>query len=99
MSGCHGLLPLHAGASDIWRGLPKPVAGLIKKRMLTVEAGARTSLHCALAPELAVESGLYYDDCRPVFPAPAAMDRVAARQLWDASEHWLKAAAATSQKP
>jgi retinol dehydrogenase 12 len=44
---------LHPGvvASDIWRRVPGLVRPLVTRRMLTVEQGARTSLHCATAPD------------------------------------------------
>lgn len=83
---------VHPGivATDIWRSLPGPLAALVKRFMVTPEEGARTSLHCATAPELADESGRYYDRCKAVEPAPAAQDRHAARRLWEASEAWIR---------
>lgn len=83
---------VHPGivATDIWRSLPGPLAALVKRFMVTPEEGARTSLHCATAPELAGESGRYYDRCKAVEPAPAAQDLHAARRLWEASEAWVR---------
>jgi retinol dehydrogenase-12 len=54
---------LHPGvvASDIWRRVPWLARTLIKRRMLTVEQGAVTSLHCAASPAVAAENGRYYD--------------------------------------
>src|SRR5262249_8802626 len=65
---------LHPGviASDIWRQVPWPLRPLMKRRMDTPERGARTSVYCATAPELAGESGRYYDDCRGREPAAVA---------------------------
>jgi retinol dehydrogenase-12 len=50
---------LHPGviASDIWRRVPWPVRPLMKLSMRSTEKGARTSLYCATAAELAGESG------------------------------------------
>ena len=56
---------LHPGvvASDIWRRVPWPVRPLVTRRMLSVSEGAATSLYCATSPEVAEESGLFYDKC------------------------------------
>lgn len=82
---------LHPGvvASDIWRAVPWPIRPLMTLRMISTEEGARTSLHCATAPELAAESGLYYDKCRARPPSPAGQDMAQAARLWQLSEDWL----------
>ncbi len=84
---------LHPGviASDIWRRVPWPVRPLMKRRMRSPEQGAGTSLYCATAPELAGESGRYYDDCRPKEPGAAATAELAA-ELWRRSSEWTAAA-------
>ncbi len=84
---------LHPGvvASDIWRRVPWPVRPLVTRRMLTVEEGARTSLYCATAPELAEVSGRYYDNCAEREPSPVATPELAGR-LWQLSEEWTAAA-------
>ena len=83
---------LHPGvvASDIWRRVPWPVRPLLTRRMLTVEQGARTSLYCATAPELAGQSGRFYDDCAAREPSPVATPDLAGR-LWEQSEEWTSA--------
>lgn len=80
---------LHPGVvgSDIWRRIPRPVRGLVTRRMLTTQQGARTTLYCATAPELAGVSGRYYDDCRER-EASAAATAELARELWQRSEAW-----------
>jgi retinol dehydrogenase 12 len=80
---------LHPGvvASDIWRRVPWPVRPLIKRRMITTEEGARTSLYCATAPELAQVSGRFYDDCRERKASAVATGELA-RTLWQRSEAW-----------
>jgi retinol dehydrogenase-12 len=85
---------LHPGviASDIWRRVPWPVRPLMKRRMDTPEHGARTSLYCATAPEVAGESGQYYDDCRRKEPAAAATAALGA-ELWRRSSEWTAAGA------
>ncbi len=82
---------LHPGvvASDAWRRIPWPIRWFVTRGMITNEEGAKTSLHCATAPELANESGLYYDDCRPKEPSRLAQDPKLARELWERSEAWL----------
>jgi NAD(P)-dependent dehydrogenase (short-subunit alcohol dehydrogenase family) len=86
---------LHPGvvASDVWRQVPWPLRALIKLTMLSTEEGARTTLHCATAPVVAHDSGLYYDRCRPKEPSRLARDGVLAAELWQRSEAWLRDAA------
>jgi retinol dehydrogenase-12 len=81
---------LHPGvvATDVWRHVPAFVRGLIKLGMISPEQGARTSLRCATAPELARESGLYYDECKAKEPSKVAQDRALANALWTESETW-----------
>jgi NAD(P)-dependent dehydrogenase (short-subunit alcohol dehydrogenase family) len=81
---------LHPGtiASDVWREVPWPIRPLLKMRMRSPAEGARTSLYCATAPEVASETGLYYDDCRRREPSRhATADR--ATELWERSETWV----------
>jgi retinol dehydrogenase-12 len=83
---------LHPGviASDIWRRVPWPVRSLMKRRMDTPEHGARTSLYCATAAEVAGESGQYYDACRRKEPAAAATEALG-EELWRRSSDWTTA--------
>lgn len=81
---------LHPGAiaSDVWRRVPWPIRPIIKRNMGSPAEGARTSLYCATAPELADESGHYYDDCRRTDPSAVATPALAA-ELWDRSTAWV----------
>ena len=81
---------LHPGeiATDVWRRVPWPVRALIKLRMQSPEEGAKTSLYCATSPEVADESGHYYDDCRRTEPSSVATPELAA-ELWDRSIAWV----------
>ena len=85
---------LHPGvvASDIWRRVPWPVRPLMTRRMLTVDQGAATSLYCATSPDVAKDSGKFYDK-----RAERAASRVAtpelAAELWKRSEEWTAPAA------
>jgi NAD(P)-dependent dehydrogenase (short-subunit alcohol dehydrogenase family) len=80
---------LHPGviASDIWRRVPWPARSMMKLRMDSPEHGARTSVYCATSPEVADESGLYYDGCRRKDPSAAATPALAA-ELWRRSAEW-----------
>jgi dehydrogenase/reductase SDR family protein 13 len=80
---------LHPGviASDIWRRVPWPIRPLIKRRMDSPERGARTSVYCATSPDVAGETGRYYDDCRPKRPG-AAVTATLAAELWRRSSEW-----------
>jgi retinol dehydrogenase-12 len=81
---------LHPGsiASDVWRHVPWPVRPLITRRMRSPAEGAQTSLYCATSPEVANESGLYYDDCKRTEPSAIATPELAA-ELWDHSTSWV----------
>jgi retinol dehydrogenase-12 len=80
---------LHPGvvASDIWRRVPWPARSLIKRRMLSVEEGAVTSVYCATSPEVAMSSGLYYDKCVAREPNTVATPELAGL-LWKHSAQW-----------
>jgi NAD(P)-dependent dehydrogenase (short-subunit alcohol dehydrogenase family) len=84
---------LHPGviASDIWRRVPWPVRPLIKRAMKTPEQGAQTSLYCATSPEVATETGQYYENCERRPAASVATPELAA-ELWDRCSAWLQAA-------
>jgi NAD(P)-dependent dehydrogenase (short-subunit alcohol dehydrogenase family) len=83
---------LHPGvvASDIWRRVPWPVRPLMTRRMLTVEEGAATSLYCATSPDVAQDSGKFYDKCAERAPSQVATPELAA-ELWKRSEEWTAA--------
>jgi retinol dehydrogenase-12 len=82
---------LHPGvvATDVWRRVPSPVRWVMKKFMVTPEEGAQTSIRCATAPELANETGRYYDrDGKERKPNKLANDEALAQQLWAKSAEW-----------
>ena len=87
---------VHPGviASDIWRRIPWPIRPVALKFMKTTEEGAQTSLRCATAPELAKETGRYYDDLKEKPPSSAALDDALAAQLWTKSAEWAGVPAA-----
>jgi retinol dehydrogenase-12 len=86
---------LHPGtvATDVWRSIPWPIRPLITRRMLSPEQGARTTLSCATLPELAAETGRYYDNSQPTEPSKLVTPELAA-ELWERSAAWVAAAAA-----
>jgi NAD(P)-dependent dehydrogenase (short-subunit alcohol dehydrogenase family) len=81
---------LHPGevASDIWRRVPWPVRPLMTRSMLSPADGAQTSLHCATSPDIAADSGHYYDNCQQKEPSAIATPELAS-QLWDRSIEWV----------
>jgi hypothetical protein len=58
--------------------------------MTSTEDGARTTLHCAASPDVANESGLYYDACKPKAPGALAEDPALARELCERSDAWVE---------
>jgi retinol dehydrogenase 12 len=83
---------LHPGvvASDIWRRIPQPFRALVTARMLTTEQGAQTTLYCATSPEVADQSGLFYDKCALRDASRHATPDLG-RILWERSEAWTGA--------
>ena len=81
---------LHPGvvASDAWRSVPWGVRHLMKLFMLSNEQGARTTLWCATSPDVAEQTGRYYDTCKEKRPSALALDDSLARTLWDRSAAW-----------
>ena len=80
---------VHPGAiaSQIWKRVPWPIRPVMKAFMKSSEEGATTSVWCATAPELAGQSGRYYDDCKEKEPSAVATPELG-RELWERSEAW-----------
>jgi NAD(P)-dependent dehydrogenase (short-subunit alcohol dehydrogenase family) len=81
---------LHPGviASDIWRSVPWPIRPLMKLRMRSTDDGARTSLYCATSPEVAGETGRYYENAQRKQPGAAVTPELAA-ELWQRTADWV----------
>ena len=81
---------LHPGviASDIWRRIPGPLRVVAKAFMGSTDDGAKTSLYCSTSPEVAEQTGLYYDSCQVRRPGRAAQDTQLAAELWTRSVDW-----------
>ncbi len=61
--------------------------GVVSKPfLLTPEKGAETSIYLASSPHVRGISGRFFDKCRPVAPAPTAINDSAATRLWEISE-------------
>jgi NAD(P)-dependent dehydrogenase (short-subunit alcohol dehydrogenase family) len=82
---------LHPGvvATEVWRRFPRPITAIAKLFMLSVEEGAIPSIHFATSPDVADESGFYYDRCVPKTASAVARDEDLARTLWERSEEWV----------
>jgi hypothetical protein len=81
-------------ATDVWRRVPAPMRWLMKKFMITPQEGAASSLRCATDPELADQTGRYYDvGGRERKPSRLADDAELARTLWTKSAEWTGLAA------
>lgn len=82
---------VHPGvvATDVWRKVPGPVRWMMKKFMITPEQGALSSLRTATDPDLASETGRYYNaDGKEKRPSALADDTELATQLWTRSAEW-----------
>ena len=83
---------VHPGAVDthIWSGAPlwtKPYIALwLRRSFISAEAGGATVVQLAASPDLEGVTGKYFEEERPVDPAPLAEDAAIARRLWTLSE-------------
>lgn len=86
---------LHPGvvASDIWsRSFAGKIIDLFAPLfMISVEDGAKTTLHCATDPAAAEQSGLYWDESKPRTPNKLSFDEALAAELWAKSLEWTDA--------
>lgn len=67
------------------RLIPRLVWSLATLAAIDVEAGAKTSVYLASAPQVADVTGAYFDKCRTKPSSPVSYDEAAARRLWDIS--------------
>lgn len=87
---------LHPGVvgSGFWdhgNALTRPVFALVKRFVgVSPEAGARTTLYLAVAPELRGVSGRYYEEMRERRANPLAHDEAAQDRLWRETERLLR---------
>ncbi len=83
---------LHPGVigTDLWRGFPDWIAAAMRRCALTVEAGAATTLHVALAPDAGEVTGAYYAKAARTGTSAAAADAAAAARLWEESVRFIE---------
>jgi retinol dehydrogenase 12 len=60
----------------------------MKLPMRSPDDGAKTPVYCATAPELAAESGQYYEDAKRKDASATATPELGA-ELWERSEAWV----------
>jgi dehydrogenase/reductase SDR family protein 13 len=60
----------------------------MKLRMRPTDDGAKTTLYCATSPEVADDTGLYYEDARRKEPGPSATPELGS-ELWDHTADWV----------
>ena len=74
---------LHPGAiaSDVWREVPFGLRQVMKLFMKSTEQGARTSLYCATSPDVAGQTGRYYDNQREKAPSKVVTPELADRAV------------------
>ena len=84
---------LHPGAvaSDIWKRRLGIFAVLLRPFLITNEAGTKTQLRCETAPELASETGLYYEKERQRKPSRPARDVKLQDELKARSDEYVTA--------
>lgn len=68
--------------SPRWMGLAMT---LLKPFLATPEKGAATSVHLATAQPDELEASIYWASGKPKQPSESAVDKAAARQLWEVS--------------
>lgn len=85
---------VHPGVvgTELWRFLPRPLAWVTSRVMLTPEQGAQPTIWLATAPELAHTTGRYFDRLVEAEPSEASRDEDAVARLWAWTESVLEIA-------
>ncbi|HVJ51472.1 MAG TPA: SDR family oxidoreductase [Aliidongia sp.] len=78
-----GVVATNIGNVGGWKSL---AFSALKPFLLSEEQGAETTLHVALAPELATVTGRYFKKKAEAKTNPVAQDRALAAKLWDELE-------------
>lgn len=83
---------VHPGvvSTNVWRAIPQPFVKLISNFMISPEEGAKTTLYCATQPQVAADTGFYYEDCKVKVSSHAAQNINLANELWEQSLNWVK---------
>ena len=92
---------VHPGvvASDIWRELPWGVRQVFQLFLQSNERGAATSLYCATAAELSLQTGLYYEASKPAASSAVSEDLALANELRERSLAWVSQVAVSCPRP
>jgi retinol dehydrogenase 12 len=79
-----GVVRTHIGQNNAFAR----IIGAVLMRAIAIPAaeGAKTSIYLATAPQVAGQSGGYYDKCRLISPQPQALNDAHAVRLWELSE-------------
>jgi NAD(P)-dependent dehydrogenase (short-subunit alcohol dehydrogenase family) len=82
---------VHPGVvtTELTRDYPKLLVKVFQLFTISPEAGAKTSLHVAIAPELATTTGAYFERSEEKPASKAALDEAAQERLWSISEALL----------
>ncbi|XP_048857469.1 dehydrogenase/reductase SDR family member 13-like isoform X2 [Brienomyrus brachyistius] len=80
-----GVISTELGRNQSW-WLRLPLVPIAKLFFLDAEAGAQTTLHCALQEGIEPLSGRYFSNCAVQEVSAKARDDAAARKLWEVSE-------------
>lgn len=78
-----GAVTTNLGAQNGW--YVKPLYAVLGLFFRSPQRGAQSSVYLATQPEGAIARGQYFYDSRAIAPKPWALDRDAARRLWDIS--------------
>ncbi|QDK97526.1 SDR family oxidoreductase [Acinetobacter tandoii] len=83
---------VHPGvvSTNVWRHVPKHLVKLISRLMISPEEGAKTTLYCATQPQIAGDTGFYYEDCKVKVSSDTAQNINLANELWEKSLNWVK---------
>lgn len=73
----------YEAGSPLWRFIMFTFASLILG--INEEAGAQTTIYCAIEPSITNQSGGYYDNCKLTKESKLAQDEGLAKKLWDVS--------------
>jgi NAD(P)-dependent dehydrogenase (short-subunit alcohol dehydrogenase family) len=68
-------------------GLVQALMPLARLGAISPEKGAETIVYLASSPEVAETSGLYFYQCKPDAPSPAAQDDATAQRLWTETQN------------
>jgi retinol dehydrogenase-12 len=77
-------------------GFVQALMPLARLGAISPQKGAETIVYLASSPEVAKTSGLYFYQCKPDTPSPAAQDDATAARLWAESERLAVAVAQTA---